>query len=60
MLLFSPVFGFGDITTKDSGVFPFFPDSRPCRGFSEVLLRYTEITPGVKLSGNVVTLRIPH
>lgn len=46
-----PVFGFGDITTKDTGVFPFFPDARPCRGFSEVLLRYTEITPGVKLSG---------
>jgi len=46
-----PVFGFGDVTTKDTGVFPFFPDSRHCRGFNEVLLRYTEITPGVKLSG---------
>jgi len=46
-----PVFGFGDITTSDKGVFPFFPDSRPCHGFQEVLLRYTQITPGVQLSG---------
>jgi E3 ubiquitin-protein ligase RGLG len=46
-----PVFGFGDITTKDKGVFSFYPDNRPCNGFGEVLHRYTEITPHVQLSG---------
>jgi len=45
-----PVYGFGDITTKDSGVFPFF-EKRPCEGFAEVLDRYTQITPTRKLSG---------
>jgi len=45
-----PAFGFGDATTKDSNVFPFFPD-RPCNGFREVLERYNEITPHVKLAG---------
>ena len=46
-----PVFGFGDVTTSDKGVFPFFPDSRPCNGCAEVLARYAEITPHVQLSG---------
>lgn len=46
-----PVYGFGDITTKDRAVFPFFPDRRPCRGLEEALARYTEITPSVQLSG---------
>jgi hypothetical protein len=46
-----PVFGFGDITTKDKGVFPFYPDGHYCHGFQEVLQRYTEITPKVLLSG---------
>jgi hypothetical protein len=41
---------FGDATTTDKTVFPFYPD-RPCYGFEEVLKRYTEITPNVKLSG---------
>jgi len=45
-----PCFGFGDITTKGSKVFPFLPD-RPCNGFQEVLKRYTEITPHIQLSG---------
>jgi len=45
-----PVYGFGDVTTTDKAVFPFFPD-RPCFGFEEVLTRYTEITPMVQLSG---------
>lgn len=45
-----PCFGFGDATTKDTGVFPFFPD-RPCNGFEEVLMRYAEIAPHVKLAG---------
>jgi len=46
-----PVYGFGDITTKDKNVFPIFPDGRYCQGFEEVLQRYTEITPKVILSG---------
>jgi len=45
-----PVYGFGDATTSDKKVFPFFPD-RPCNGFQEVLQRYTEISPNVNLSG---------
>jgi len=46
-----PVFGFGDVTTKDKAVFPFFQDGRPAQGFQEVLSRYNEITPHVALSG---------
>jgi len=45
-----PAFGFGDSTTADKRVFPFFHD-RPCYGFQEVLERYTEITPLLILSG---------
>lgn len=45
-----PVFGFGDVTTQDRTVAPYFPD-RPCRGFEEVLQRYNEITPHIQLSG---------
>jgi len=46
-----PVYGFGDITTKDKNVFPFFENGRPANGFEEVLSRYNEITPRVQLSG---------
>lgn len=45
-----PVFGFGDSTTTDRSVFPFFPD-RPARGFNEVLARYAELSPRVIMSG---------
>lgn len=45
-----PCFGFGDSTTTDRSVFPFFPD-RPCRGFEDVLTRYSELTPRVQMSG---------
>eukprot|EP01006_Ploeotia_vitrea_P012620 TRINITY_DN3337_c0_g1_i1.p1 TRINITY_DN3337_c0_g1~~TRINITY_DN3337_c0_g1_i1.p1 ORF type:complete len:284 (+),score=36.88 TRINITY_DN3337_c0_g1_i1:121-972(+) len=45
-----PVFGFGDSTTKNTSVFPFYPD-RDCHGFEEVLTRYNEITPTLTLSG---------
>jgi len=45
-----PVFGFGDVTTQDKTVFPFFPD-RACYGFSEAITRYTEIAPALALSG---------
>lgn len=45
-----PAYGFGDVATTDKSVFPFFPD-RPCYGFEEVLQRYSQITPGIVLSG---------
>jgi len=45
-----PVYGFGDITTKDRAVFPFL-NHRSCEGFDEVLEQYTQVTPRVKLSG---------
>jgi len=46
-----PVFGFGDVTTKDKKVFPFMQDGSPCHTFQNVLKRYEEITPFVQLSG---------
>jgi E3 ubiquitin-protein ligase RGLG len=45
-----PAFGFGDIETKGDACFS-FTMNRGCRGFDEVLQRYNEITPGLKLSG---------
>jgi len=47
---FIPAYGFGDATTSDRAVFPFFPDKIPYT-FQEVLSRYKEITPHVKLQG---------
>ncbi|XP_076960227.1 E3 ubiquitin-protein ligase RGLG2-like [Bidens hawaiensis] len=46
-----PCFGFGDASTHDEGVFFFYPDSHPCQGFEDVLRRYREIVPQLKLSG---------
>jgi len=46
-----PCYGFGDATTTDKAVFPFFPEERPCNGVTEVLQRYTEITPSVMMLG---------
>lgn len=46
-----PAFGFGDLTTKGDACFAFKPDNSGCQGFSEVLRRYNEITPTLKLSG---------
>jgi len=45
-----PAFGFGDSKTSDHSVFPFFAAS-VAYGFQEVLQRYKEITPGIKLQG---------
>jgi len=45
-----PVFGFGDSTTQEKSVFPFYPD-KPCHTFNEVLSRYNEITPHIKMAG---------
>ncbi|XP_061346824.1 E3 ubiquitin-protein ligase RGLG3-like [Gastrolobium bilobum] len=46
-----PCFGFGDASTHDQNVFSFYPDHRHCHGFEEVLARYREIVPRLKLSG---------
>ncbi|KAL8251348.1 hypothetical protein R6Q59_035041 [Mikania micrantha] len=46
-----PCFGFGDASTHDQDVFSFYPEDRFCNGFEEVLSRYREITPHLKLAG---------
>ncbi|KAK3162791.1 hypothetical protein QOZ80_1BG0093790 [Eleusine coracana subsp. coracana] len=46
-----PCFGFGDATTHDQDVFCFYPDERPCNGFSEALDRYRELVPHLRLAG---------
>ncbi|KAJ4710977.1 E3 ubiquitin-protein ligase RGLG2-like [Melia azedarach] len=46
-----PCFGFGDASTHDQDVFSFYPDERHCNGFEEVLSRYREIVPSLKLAG---------
>ncbi|KZV46434.1 hypothetical protein F511_17875 [Dorcoceras hygrometricum] len=46
-----PCFGFGDASTHDRDVFSFYHDGRPCNGFEEVLSRYREIVPNLRLAG---------
>ncbi|KAG1358926.1 hypothetical protein COCNU_08G003720 [Cocos nucifera] len=46
-----PCFGFGDASTHDQDVFSFYPDERPCNGFSEALARYRELIPHLRLAG---------
>ncbi|KAF7124808.1 hypothetical protein RHSIM_Rhsim12G0039000 [Rhododendron simsii] len=46
-----PCFGFGDASTHDQEVFSFDLEERYCNGFEEVLRRYREIVPHLKLSG---------
>ncbi|GMH15014.1 hypothetical protein Nepgr_016855 [Nepenthes gracilis] len=46
-----PCFGFGDASTHDQDVFSFYLDERYCYGFEEVLTRYREIVPHLRLSG---------
>ncbi|KAK7316149.1 hypothetical protein VNO77_34922 [Canavalia gladiata] len=46
-----PCFGFGDASTHDQDVFSFYPDERFCNGFEEVLSRYREIVPNIRLAG---------
>ncbi|XP_061343018.1 E3 ubiquitin-protein ligase RGLG2-like [Gastrolobium bilobum] len=46
-----PCFGFGDASTHDQDVFSFYPDERYCNGFEEVLSRYREIIPNIRLAG---------
>lgn len=40
-------------STHDQDVFSFFPDERFCNGFEEVLSRYREIVPSVRLAGYI-------
>ncbi|XP_047174948.1 E3 ubiquitin-protein ligase RGLG2-like [Vigna umbellata] len=46
-----PCFGFGDASTHDQDIFSFYPDERSCIGFEEVLSRYREIVPRLRLAG---------
>ena len=43
--------GFGDMTTGGTKCFQLGEGGAPCRGFDEVLLRYAQITPTLKLYG---------
>jgi len=38
-------------STHDQEVFSFYPDERFCQGFEEVLGRYRELVPQLKLAG---------
>ncbi|KVH98995.1 Copine [Cynara cardunculus var. scolymus] len=46
-----PCFGFGDASTHDQEVFSFLPDDKFCEGFEEVLRRYRELVPQLRLAG---------
>ncbi|KAI3962223.1 hypothetical protein MKX01_030773 [Papaver californicum] len=46
-----PCFGFGDASTHDKDVFNFYSDQRSCNGIEEVLQRYRELVPQVRLAG---------
>ncbi|KAI5060080.1 hypothetical protein GOP47_0024500 [Adiantum capillus-veneris] len=46
-----PCFGFGDATTHDRKVFPFYHDGQPCHGIEGVLERYEQLVSHVTLSG---------
>ncbi|KVI02503.1 hypothetical protein Ccrd_019257 [Cynara cardunculus var. scolymus] len=46
-----PCYGFGDASTHDQDVFSFYPEDRFCNGFEDVMSRYREIVPRLKLSG---------
>ncbi|KAJ8536532.1 hypothetical protein K7X08_034933 [Anisodus acutangulus] len=46
-----PCFGFGDASTHDQEVFSFYPNENFCNGFEEVLGRYRELVPQLRLAG---------
>lgn len=46
-----PCFGFGDASTHDQEVFSFYPDDKFCDGFEDVLRRYRELVPQLRLAG---------
>lgn len=45
-------------STHDQDIFSFYPDERPCNGFSEALDRYKELVPKLRLAGNYATFTI--
>ncbi|KAF2293249.1 hypothetical protein GH714_040612 [Hevea brasiliensis] len=53
-----PCFGFGEASTHDQEVFSSYPDESFCNGFEEVLRRYRESVPHVRLSGPTSFLTI--
>nr|XP_009792794.1 PREDICTED: E3 ubiquitin-protein ligase RGLG2-like isoform X2 [Nicotiana sylvestris]XP_016433215.1 PREDICTED: E3 ubiquitin-protein ligase RGLG2-like [Nicotiana tabacum] len=46
-----PCFGFGDASTHDQQVFSFYPDEKVCYGFEQVLSRYRQLVPQLRLAG---------
>jgi E3 ubiquitin-protein ligase RGLG len=42
---------FAPVTTADRAVFSFYPNEAPCQGFEDVLARYKEIVPYIRLAG---------
>eukprot|EP00210_Caulerpa_lentillifera_P001960 g1881.t1 len=44
-------YGFGDVTTKGNGLFPFNINDVPANGLDSALVRYRQIAPRVELSG---------
>ena len=46
-----PVYGFGDVNSKDSTVFSLKPDGEPCYGFEDVLDCYNRACPIIQRSG---------
>ncbi|KAK1427693.1 hypothetical protein QVD17_16385 [Tagetes erecta] len=46
-----PCYGFGDASTHDQEVFSFYPDDKFCDGFGDVLKRYRELVPQLRLAG---------
>ncbi|KAE8719601.1 E3 ubiquitin-protein ligase RGLG1 [Hibiscus syriacus] len=46
-----PCYGFGDASTHDQDVFSFYPEEKFCEGFEDVLARYREIVPQLRLAG---------
>ncbi|GLI65260.1 hypothetical protein VaNZ11_008749 [Volvox africanus] len=46
-----PCYGFGDVTTRNRSVFSFLPGDKPCEGLEQVLWRYRELCPYVRMAG---------
>ncbi|ETV63681.1 hypothetical protein, variant, partial [Aphanomyces astaci] len=46
-----PTLGFGDVRTGSTSFFHLGVNSNPCHGFDDVLDRYKQLTPTIKLSG---------
>ncbi|KXJ29213.1 E3 ubiquitin-protein ligase RGLG5 [Exaiptasia diaphana] len=46
-----PVYGFGDLKTKDHSVFNFNDNNEPCKGLDAVLQAYNDVVRRVSLSG---------